>query len=133
VLNLKGGGRNTSRAKGAAALSNRAIEQVEKEIRERKAAEKAKHDAEIQRLTDAHNKRMAAEAAEQKQREEAADKKREERFEAELEEEARALFYSGNPGAAPSLWQAVRDEYCLHVVSRCLVEASAPNRQTVIR
>jgi len=36
-------------------VSNKAIEQIEREINERKAAEKAKHDAEIQRLADADN------------------------------------------------------------------------------
>lgn len=105
-------------------MSNKAIEQIEKEIRERKAAEKAKHEAEIQRLADADSKRRAAEAAERKRQEEAADMKRAERFEAELEEEARALFYSGNPGAAPSLWQTVRDEYRRLVMRRRAEEAA---------
>jgi membrane protein involved in colicin uptake len=99
-------------------VSKKAIEQIEREISERKAAEKAKHDAEIQRLADADSKRRAAEEAERKRQIEAADKRRAERFEAELEEDARALFYSGNPGAAPSLWQTVRDEYRRLVMRR---------------
>ena len=102
-------------------MSNKAVEEYLKE----KAAEKAKLDTEIRRLADENDKRMKAEAAERKRKEEAADKKREERFEADLEEEARALFYSGNPGAAPSLWQAVRDEYRRLVMRRRAETAAA--------
>jgi hypothetical protein len=106
-------------------VSNKAIEQYLKEKQEREAAVKAKRGAELQRLTDEHDKRMKAEEAERKRQIEAADKRREERFEAELEEEARTLFYSGNPGAAPSLWQTVRDEYRRLVMRRRAEDAAS--------
>lgn len=101
-------------------MSNKVVEEYLKEKRGREAA----REAEIQKLADADSARRAAEAAEQKRQEEAADKKRAERFEAELEEEAQALFYAGNPGAAPSLWQTVRDEY-RRLVMRRRAEAAA--------
>ncbi|HJQ33350.1 MAG TPA: hypothetical protein VJ866_14280 [Pyrinomonadaceae bacterium] len=101
-------------------MSNKAIEEYLKE----KAAEKAKHAAEIQRLADADSRRRAAEAAERRKAMEAEDKRREEQFEHELEEEARALFFGGNGNASEALYKTVRDEY-RGLVLRQRAEAAA--------
>ena len=87
-------------------MSNKTVEEYLKE----QAAEKAKRDAEIQRLADENDKCMKA----------------------ELEEEAPTLFYSGNPDAAPSLWQTVRDEY-RRLVMRRRAEAAASQSHSLYK
>jgi hypothetical protein len=103
------------------------IEEIEREIAKKKAVEKAVHDAELKRITDAHDKRMKAEEAERKRQIEAEDGRREAAYESELEEEAKALFYAGNGGAAPAIWQSVREEYRRLVMQR---RAEAAARET---
>ncbi len=100
------------------------IQEIEREIAEKKAAEKAKHDAEIQRLADADSKRRVAEEAERKRQIEAEDKRREEQYERELEEDSRRLFQEGNPGASEAVWKSVRDEFRRLIIKRRAEEAA---------
>jgi hypothetical protein len=110
-----------------------AILQIEKELSDRKAAEKAKRDAELKRITDEHDARMKKEAEERKWQIEAEDRRREEQFEAELEADARGLFYEGNPGAPESLWKSVREEFRGLVLRRRAEAAARDNSHSIYR
>jgi hypothetical protein len=109
-----------------------AIVQIEREIAEKKAAEKAAHDAEIKRITDEHDARMRAEAAARKRREDAAQAERDKRFDDELEADARRMFLDGNPGASEALWKSVREEY-RRLVMRRRAEAAAAQSHPLYR
>lgn len=108
-------------------MSNKALleraERDQREIDEKKARRKA----ELKRLTEEHDARVKAEAAEQKRKDDAARAKREAAFEAELEADARNLFFNGNSGAPESLYQSVREEYRRLVLQR---RAEATARDT---
>lgn len=112
-------------------MSNKAIEQIEREINERKAAEKAKRDAELKRITDEHDARMRKEEAERQKAIEAEDRRREEQFERDLEEDSRRLFQEGNPGASEAVWKSVRDEFRRLVIKRRAEEAAAAPQHTL--
>lgn len=99
----------------------------------REAADKAKHDAEIQRLADMTAKRAAAEEAERKRQIEAEDKRREEQYERELEEDAKRLFQDGNPGASEAVWKSVRDEFRRLVIKRRAEEAANAPQHSLYR
>ncbi len=104
-----------------------AIVEIEREINERRAAEKAKRDAEIERIAAENAKRAAVEEGERKRQIEAEDKRREEQFERTLEAEARSLFFSGNGGASEEVYKSVREEYRRLVMRR---RAEAAERET---
>jgi hypothetical protein len=109
------------------------IKEIEREINERKAAEKAKHEAEIQRLADETDRRMRKEEAERQKAIEAEDRRREAAYEKELNEEARALFYSGNAGASDAVWQSVRDEFRKLIIKQRAAAAAAAPPHTLYR
>lgn len=83
-----------------------------------KAAQQAARDKIFKDAADAAAAKDEAEKAEQQKRRDADKAVREEKFDAELEDEARQLFNTGNAGASDAVWQSVRDEYRKKVLLR---------------
>lgn len=111
---------------------SRILERAERE--QRKIEEKkAEHAAEIARIVAEHDAIMKREAAERKRLEDEAQAKCEAAFEAELEANARALFFNGSPGAPESLYAAKREEYRGLVLRRRAEAASDAPQHSLYR
>lgn len=104
-------------------------EREQAEIDRRKAA----HEAEIQRLANATDARLKAEAAERKRQDDEAQVKREVEVEAELETEVRSLFFNAAPGASEALYQASREEFRRLVLRRRAEAAADAPRHSLYR
>jgi len=109
-------------------MSNKNL--LERAEREQSALDesKAAHAKELQRLADAHEKRMKAEAAQQAKEQAEEQAKRDAKFEADLEAESRALFFNGSPGAPESMYAAKREEF-RGLVLRRRAETAADSQQ----
>jgi hypothetical protein len=88
----------------------KSVQEIEKEITAREAAEKAAQEKEWQRITAEQRKWKEAQEHERKQAEEVAELERRVKAEQELEDEARNRFFAANSGALEEDYKKVRDQ-----------------------
>lgn len=88
----------------------KSIQEIEKEIAAREAAEKTAQEKEWQRITTEQQKWKDSQERERKQAEEVAELERRVKAEAELEERARQRLFTSNPAATEADYQRMREQ-----------------------